>query len=58
MNHFTQALNVHGVNDARQTEKHPAEPLVPVPSGFEVYMATGKLKRKKNQHVLIKSQQQ
>jgi len=48
MNHFSQALNVHGVNDARQREIHPAEPLVPEPSAFEVYMATEKLNRKKS----------
>ena len=28
-NHFLQLLNVHGVNDVRQTEIHTAEPLVP-----------------------------
>jgi len=28
-NHFSQLLNVHGVNDVRQTEIHTAEPLVP-----------------------------
>jgi hypothetical protein len=27
-NHFSQLLNVHGVNDFRQTEIHTAEPLV------------------------------
>jgi hypothetical protein len=27
--HFSQLLNVHGVNDVRQTEIHTAEPLVP-----------------------------
>jgi hypothetical protein len=37
-------LNVHGVNEVRQTEIHTAEPLVPEPSGFEVEMATEKLK--------------
>jgi hypothetical protein len=39
---------VHGVNDARQTEIHTAEPLVPEPSAFEVYIATEKLKRNKS----------
>jgi len=27
-NHFSQLLNVHGVNDVRQTEIHTAEPLL------------------------------
>jgi hypothetical protein len=31
-NNFFQLLNVHGVNDVRQTEIHTAEPLVPEPS--------------------------
>jgi hypothetical protein len=31
-NYFCQLLNVHGVNDVRQTEIHTAEPLVPEPS--------------------------
>ena len=38
-NHFSQLLNVHGVNDVRQTEMHAAEPLVPEPSNFEVEVA-------------------
>ena len=33
--HFSQLLNVHGVNDVRQTEIHTAEPTVPEPSAFE-----------------------
>jgi hypothetical protein len=37
--HFSQLLNVHGVNDVRQTEIHTAEPLVPEPSIFEFEMA-------------------
>jgi hypothetical protein len=47
MNYFSQLLNVHGVNDVRQTEIHTAEPLVPEPSAFEVEMAMAieKLKR-------------
>jgi hypothetical protein len=32
-------LNVNGINDARQTEIHTAEPLVPEPGAFEVEMA-------------------
>jgi len=35
-NHFSQPLNMHGVNDVRQTEVHTAEPLVPEPSAFEI----------------------
>jgi len=34
--HFSLLLNVHEVNDVRQTEIHTAEPLVPEPSFFEV----------------------
>jgi hypothetical protein len=26
-NHFSQLLNIHGVNDVRQTEAHTAKPL-------------------------------
>jgi hypothetical protein len=39
-NNFFQLLNVHGVNDVRQTEIHTAEPLVPEPSDSEVEMAS------------------
>ena len=39
-NHFSQLLNVHGVNDVRQTEIHTAEPMVPEPSAFDNEMAT------------------
>jgi hypothetical protein len=41
-------LNVHGVNDVRQTEKHTGGPLVPEPSASEVELATEKLKRHKS----------
>jgi hypothetical protein len=41
-------LNIHGVNDVRQTEVHKAEPLVPEPSAFEFEMAIEKLKRHKS----------
>jgi hypothetical protein len=44
-NHFSQLLNIHGVNDVRQTEVHTVEPLVPEPSAFEVEMAIEKLER-------------
>jgi hypothetical protein len=47
-NHFSQLLNIHGVNDVRQTEAHTAQPLVPKPSAFEVEMAIEKLKRHKS----------
>jgi len=42
-NHFLQLLNVHGVNDVRQTKIHTAEPLVPELAAFEGKMAIGKL---------------
>jgi hypothetical protein len=41
-------LNVHGVNDVRQTEMHTAEPLGPEPSAFEVEIAIEKLNRQKS----------
>ena len=50
-NHFSQLLNVHGVNDVRQTEVHTAEPLVPEPSSFEVELANEKLKSHKSQGI-------
>jgi hypothetical protein len=55
-NHFSQLLNVHCVNDDRQTEIHTTEPLVPEPSAFEFAMAIEKLKEA-NRQLLIKSQQ-
>jgi hypothetical protein len=42
-NYFCQLLNVHGVNDIRQTEIHTAEPLVPEPSSSEVEIAVEKI---------------
>jgi hypothetical protein len=42
-NYFGQLLNVHGVNDVRQTEIRTAEPLVPEPSFSEVEIAIEKL---------------
>ena len=39
---FLSAVDVHGVNDVRQTEIHTAEPLVPVLSASEVEMAIKK----------------
>jgi hypothetical protein len=35
-NYFCQILNVHGINNVRQTEMHAAESLMPEPSSFEV----------------------
>ena len=46
--HFSQLLNVQGVNDDRETEIHTAEPPVTETSAFEVEMATEKLKRHKS----------
>jgi hypothetical protein len=43
-----QLLNVHGVNDVRQTEIHTTEPLVPQPGASEVEMVTEKLKTYKS----------
>jgi len=40
-------MNIHVVNDVRQTEIHTAGPLVPEPSAFEVALAIEKLKKKK-----------
>ena len=42
-NYFTQLLNVHGVNDVKQTEIHTAEPLVPEPNACEVELTIEKL---------------
>jgi hypothetical protein len=47
-NYFCQLLNIHGVNDVRQTKIYTAERLVPEPSSFEVKIAIGKLKRYKS----------
>jgi len=47
MNYFSQLLNVHGVNEVRQTEIHTAKPLVPEPSASEVELAIEKLKNHK-----------
>jgi hypothetical protein len=38
-------LNVHGINNARQTEIHTARPLVPEPNSLEVDITTEKLIR-------------
>jgi hypothetical protein len=47
-NYFCQLLNVHGVNDVRQTEIHTAEPLVPEPGSSEIEIVIEKLKRYKS----------
>jgi hypothetical protein len=49
-NHFSQPLNIHGVDDVRQTEMHTAE-QVPEPNVFEGEMAVKKLKRHKLQGI-------
>jgi len=41
-------LNVHWVNDVRQTEIHTAEPLVPEPSASVFELAIEKLKSHKS----------
>jgi hypothetical protein len=38
-NYFSQLLNLHGVNNVRQTELHTAEPLVPEPSATVFQLA-------------------
>jgi hypothetical protein len=48
-NHFSQLFNVQGVSDARKTETHTTEPLVPGPSAFEVQMAIENLIKPKSQ---------
>ena len=53
--HFSQILNIHGVNGVRQTEIHTAGPLVPEPSAFEAELAIEELKVTDHQD-LIKSQ--
>src|SRR5215469_15948696 len=45
--YFSQLLKVHEVNNVRQAEIHTEEPLVPVPSAFEVELAIEKLKNHK-----------
>ena len=55
-NHFSQLLNVRGLNDDKQADIHTAEPLVPVPSAVEFELAIDKIKTH-NHHLLIKSQQ-
>ena len=47
-NYFFQLLNVHGVEDVRQTEIHIAEPVVSEASVFEIELAIEKLKSHKS----------
>ena len=44
--HFSQLLNLHGVNGIRDREIHTAESLVPETSASEAEMATEKLRHK------------
>jgi len=43
-NYVSKLLNVHGVNDERQTEIHTTEPLVTEPSPSQFQVAIEKLK--------------
>ena len=52
---FSVSLNVHGVNDARQTEMHTAEPLVPEPSALRLWRFSESWKVT-NHRILIKFQ--
>jgi len=47
-NHFSQLLNVHGINDVGRTEIHTAERMVPEVSALEDEMAIENLKRHKS----------
>ena len=47
-NHFSQMLNVNGVNGIGRTEIYTAEPLVPEPSAFEFETAIEKIKRRRS----------
>jgi hypothetical protein len=53
-NHISKLLNIHEVNDVKQTELDTAKPLEPEPSVFEVELAIEELKVT-NDQVLIKS---
>jgi hypothetical protein len=46
--YFCQLLNVHRINNVRQTETDTSEPLVTEPSSFEVETAIEKLERYKS----------
>jgi hypothetical protein len=47
-NYFSHLPNVHRVSDVRQIEIYTTEPLIPVPSPFQVEIAIAKLKRYKS----------
>jgi hypothetical protein len=47
-NYFCELLNVHGAGGVRQSEMHTAEPFMLKPSGSEVEVTIGKLKRYKS----------
>jgi hypothetical protein len=49
-NYFFQLLNVHSVNNVRQTEIHTSELSALGPSPFEVVIATAKMKKYKSPH--------
>jgi len=51
-NYFPQLLNVHGVNDVRQTEMNTAEPLAPEPSASKFELAIEKLKSHKSPGII------
>jgi hypothetical protein len=55
-NYFSQLLNVHRVNDMRQTEIRTAEPLVPDPRSFNVEFLL-QSQKDINRHVVIKFRQ-
>jgi hypothetical protein len=50
-NYFSQLLNVHGVNDVRQTGIHTAERLVPDTSAFEFELVIEELKSHKSPRI-------
>jgi hypothetical protein len=50
-------LNVHGINDVRQTEMHTAESLVHESNSFKAETAIKKLKKDINHQVLNEVQQ-
>jgi hypothetical protein len=45
-------LNVHRVNEVRQTELHTKKPLLPEPSAFHVELAIEELKRHKSRGIV------
>ena len=49
-NNFSQLLNIHGVNDVRQSEIQKAESLLPEPIAFKVETAIEKLKTHITRH--------